>query len=573
MNTLKFVLALAMVAAIGGCSLMDDQPEELEAALEVAGDVVPANYRDRRDVGCAVGDVSSKFGRFEEGPLAGLEVEYYSSAELDYSRPDWPTQREQSWDALRGRLGVADDAVAVVVVDIRNINGVPHYRYFSNGSWNQLNQNWSSTKVMAELGAIHRLRMQSQGRIGAQSIINDAVLGAQRFSDHTYALHDTSSNASGGLFKHLLGTTAVNGGGLNATSFVRGWLSRPSELFNGYYGYSNYDDYYNILAADGSGAVYLDTSTREITPNHLSPLAMAELWKRLGVNFRDSKLLPSARLGATDASASYGYRSDRDDGTRNAFRGDDAAQWQPTITEDDLMVMFYGSADRDADSVGGMLHDIGIRYRFTSAFGGSAKLDAATGGTWRILGKTGSGDGNSAYGGHLCLPGYKGGRELAFFILGKTPGGVHATSEALGRVIDMFAPGLRTGPALGLIECPAGWQLESIGSDGGTYCSNGTSMYGPFSQSMIAACRSWGGGSACATNNWALEFARTLRGDGLCPRGASYDAETTYCVEGDAAFGPFPSRLIQACEQRGGGSACRTARWSRSFLRNIQRSL
>jgi|GEM_PF-1986362 len=561
-------VSFAALLVLSACGVESDPAEDArDQGLGVGGDTVPANYRDRRSVTCGTGD-KPKTERFAEGALAGLNVEYVSSDEIDYGRSDWPEQRQFSWNALSGKLGVDDNAVDVVVVDIRNVDGVPHYHYFSNGARDDLNQNWSSTKVVAQLAAAHRARVLSNGTIGTSSVINDARLGARSWASHAYALHDTSSNASGGLFKHLAGLSSPAGGGLNATSFVRGWLARPAELFNGYYGYGAFDSYYNLRAADGAGTVLVDTSEVVKTRNLLTPLAMAEFWKRVGVNFRDPALLP----GAGPDGQTYGYRSYRDSAGSNAYT--DGTSWSPSITEGDLLTMFYGSADPNSDVIGGMLRDIGIRSRFASAFGGGDRLDAWTGGRWRVLGKTGSGNGDSAYGAYVCLPGFRGGREFAVFVLGKAPGGTARARTTLSRVVDMFAPGLRTElpPSdrdVGEIECPTGWSKQAVGDEGGVYCTDGVSMYGPFTAAMTRDCRRFGGGPACDTLNWNAEFALALRGEALCPRGAAYDPVTTYCAEGDDAFGPFPGWLVARCEAAGGGSACRTARWSRGFLRAL----
>lgn len=123
---------------------------------------------------------------------------------------------------------------------------------------------------------------------------------------------------------------------------------------------------------------------------------------------------------------------------------------------------------------------------------------------------------------------------------------------------------------LGPVECPAGYQLETVGSAGGEYCSDGVNVWGPFTQSMTSKCQAWGGGSACLTLRWAESLFLSTRGTALCPAGAQYDTLTSYCVEGQDAFGPFPQALVDECELRGGGSACVTARWNRNFLAWIQ---
>lgn len=124
---------------------------------------------------------------------------------------------------------------------------------------------------------------------------------------------------------------------------------------------------------------------------------------------------------------------------------------------------------------------------------------------------------------------------------------------------------------LGEIACPDGYELEEIGTEGGKYCTNGADVWGPFTQAMTDKCLAWGGGDACHTDRWAKSLAVSARGTGMCPLGAAYDPQTTYCVEGINAFGPFPEPLVEKCIQYGGGeTACRSARWNRNFLAALQ---
>jgi len=135
-------------------------------------------------------------------------------------------------------------------------------------------------------------------------------------------------------------------------------------------------------------------------------------------------------------------------------------------------------------------------------------------------------------------------------------------------------PGTRFGggttpPRVGVIECPTGYTLTKVGTQGGQICLNGVDAYGPFTAGMIARCESFGGGPACKSDRWTQSMALDLRGTGVCPVGASLDSLTTYCVEGANAFGPFPKAIVAKCVAAGGGSACNSARWNRNFLANL----
>jgi hypothetical protein len=117
------------------------------------------------------------------------------------------------------------------------------------------------------------------------------------------------------------------------------------------------------------------------------------------------------------------------------------------------------------------------------------------------------------------------------------------------------------------IECPAGYTLENVGSEGGRLCSDGTNAFGPFTKGMIAKCKEWGGQGACDGDRWSRGLALSARGTGVCPAGSYLDRETRYCTEGNDAFGPFPSEMVDACVRENGGSACASARWSTGMVR------
>ncbi|MCA2960853.1 MAG: polysaccharide deacetylase family protein [Silvanigrellales bacterium] len=122
----------------------------------------------------------------------------------------------------------------------------------------------------------------------------------------------------------------------------------------------------------------------------------------------------------------------------------------------------------------------------------------------------------------------------------------------------------------GAIECPAGYTLKKVGTEGGRICSDGINAWGPFTAGMVAKCLSWGGGPACNSDRCSEKLAISARGTGLCPAGSSFDDATTYCVEGANAFGPFPKALINKCITAGGGTtACNSARWNRNFLKSL----
>lgn len=122
------------------------------------------------------------------------------------------------------------------------------------------------------------------------------------------------------------------------------------------------------------------------------------------------------------------------------------------------------------------------------------------------------------------------------------------------------------GRPIGPVVCPAGFEEREVGR--GTLCASNGEALGPFTKAMTAGCE----GAYCAGARWPVEVASRLRGGGVCPAGARFDALTGYCAEGVDAFGPFPTPLVDAClAATGESSACRTGRWNRFLLTRLQR--
>lgn len=133
-------------------------------------------------------------------------------------------------------------------------------------------------------------------------------------------------------------------------------------------------------------------------------------------------------------------------------------------------------------------------------------------------------------------------------------------------------------PSVGEIACPGGFRVLPVGTVGGKVCGDGASLdatqniLGPFTRAMVDKCVGWGGGAPCNAERWGKAMALSARGTGACPAGAAWDPETTYCAEGNDAFGPFPAPLVAKCIAAGGGeTTCRAGRWSRSFLAGLLR--
>jgi hypothetical protein len=116
--------------------------------------------------------------------------------------------------------------------------------------------------------------------------------------------------------------------------------------------------------------------------------------------------------------------------------------------------------------------------------------------------------------------------------------------------------------------CPAGFRY----AEASRQCENASEMLGPFPAEMIAACRATGGGEPCGGRLWARDYARTVRGNGLCPKGTAMDSSLGYCTSGSEAFGPFAKADVASCKSSGGGPACEDNRWSKLLLRGQRAS-
>ncbi len=129
------------------------------------------------------------------------------------------------------------------------------------------------------------------------------------------------------------------------------------------------------------------------------------------------------------------------------------------------------------------------------------------------------------------------------------------------------------GRAPGALACPAGSTPTRVGTAGASVCASTSQLFGPFTAAMTAACAAAGTSpTVCRSDRWPRAQGLEWRGEGLCPRGARFDALTSYCLEGNEALGPFPSALQSRCTALGNSpTACRSPRWDRDRVLAAQR--
>ncbi len=115
------------------------------------------------------------------------------------------------------------------------------------------------------------------------------------------------------------------------------------------------------------------------------------------------------------------------------------------------------------------------------------------------------------------------------------------------------------------------FELKSVNDQGGQLCSNGETAYGPVSRKMVEKCQDWGGGNSCTQDKWTESLYVNAYGAERCPEGSRFNSFTGYCVEDRDVLGPFSSSLVAACESFGGGNACQNKRWDAQLFNHLAR--
>lgn len=204
--------------------------------------------------------------------------------------------------------GIVPDDLDVTVILIRRVNGVPHYRYLSNGSHDIAYQPWSTTKVLAAANAAATLRIESDYKVGLTADVDGTPLGDHVTSICNYDDDPYSSNSLGRYFHNV-------GGRQKANDLMHGlWLGRPaSETFGGNYGQAEPPLGYTFEEANGD-SVTISPDLTAGPANHLSSFTTAEAIKRLvlhreeasqrlpGIQWTDLRVL----LFGAEGSAKYG---------------------------------------------------------------------------------------------------------------------------------------------------------------------------------------------------------------------------------------------------------------------------
>lgn len=329
------LLPVLAVAALGGCGAPSDAADDAEGFGEPTTEeaLTPGPYKnglDRkvypsnrdRDLACPVAATSAAGYAPAQARLADVEID------------------------ARALRGVVPDGFRVAVILVKRVDGVPRYRYLSNGTHDVVYQPWSSTKWIAAANAASRLREASSGRVGLSSSVGGVPLGDMVTGIHTYTPKLSSSNGLS-RFMHDVG------GRERAHDLVTEWLGRERESFGGNYG-EPAPAMTMTFTEPGGARVSIAKDAASGYQNQLSALTEVEILKRL------------------------------------VMHREDAATRMRGLTWADLRVLFYGAEESSwyPGRWGGMSSDKAI---FVQSALDVRKVEADAKGRWRIFSKVGYG--------------------------------------------------------------------------------------------------------------------------------------------------------------------------------------
>ena len=329
----------------------DEPPAPCQAAIDMGSpfqfldDLCEAkrfpSYEDR-DLTCPVRDDSATIPLLGGGSVTYLPfnavVEVDSSALVDIVPSD----------------------LDVTVILIRRVDGVPHYRYLSNGTHDNAYQPWSTTKFLAAANAASTLRLESGDAVGLTASVDGQALGDFVTSIANYDYDPYSSNSLGRYFHNI-------GGRAKANALIHAdWLGRPAnETFGGNYGEAAPGLGYTFVE-EGGGSVTIGPDGSAGPANHLSSFTMAEATKRLVLHREE----PGQRL--------------------------------PGIQWADIQTLLYGAEGSSKGPFGGLSQDKAIYFQSGHDID---YIEARSHGQWRIFSKLGNGtDGQFLDVGYACLP-------------------------------------------------------------------------------------------------------------------------------------------------------------------------
>lgn len=249
----------------------------LQAKADGACGPFPANYYRYLDDTACTKQLPSNRARDLTCPTAASHaaVRTFEGHVVHY----WPADVgvEIDPDALKG---LVPDDLRVTVILVRRVDGVPHYRYLSNGRQFDVVEPWSTTKFMAAANAAARLRIESDYRVGLTGEAGGFPLGDLVTMIHAYDERRFTSNGLARYFHDVSGRARAQG-------LISTWLKRPPyETFGGNYGAPVADVPLHVV--DARGSVSLPRDRTPPPPNQLSTFTLAEFLKRLVMHREDA---------------------------------------------------------------------------------------------------------------------------------------------------------------------------------------------------------------------------------------------------------------------------------------------
>ena len=293
----------------------------------------------------------------DDTPLMTLE----NGTQVEYL----PGTQPVAWDtdALDGLL---PPGMRMAVILVKRVDGVPHYRYLSNGAHDLPQQPWSTTKFLAAANAAASMRIQSGYEVGLTADASTHRIGDLASSMCLYDNSPFTSNGLGRWFHDI-------GGREKANDLIHDlWLERPAvETFGGNYGDASPPVGYTFAEAEGA-TLTVSPDTSPGPANHLSLHTLAEALRRLVLHREE----PHQRL--------------------------------PGIQWLDLRVLLYGAEDpAKYGPWGGMTRDTAI---YLQAGHDMDYIEARSQGQWTIFSKLGLGSqGQFVHLGYACWPVLDGG--------------------------------------------------------------------------------------------------------------------------------------------------------------------
>ena len=260
--------------------------------------------------------------------------------------------------------GVVPDDLSIALILVKRVNGVPYYRYLSNGSHDKVLEPWSSSKFLAVINAASSLRYHSEGALGLDAMAGELPLGDLVSALHSYDEERYTSNSLSAWFHDIGGRAFANG------IIHERWLKRPvEERFGANYGDRSADIPYKFKLGDKE--IEIDKDQAWYPSNALSTFTLAEALKRL-VMHREDRV---TRL--------------------------------EEITWEDVEVLLYGAPQSlwyGPEDAQGMQGDSAVYLQESVS---AERREQVAQGKWRVYSKLGLGasrGGEFVYTGYACFP-------------------------------------------------------------------------------------------------------------------------------------------------------------------------